>query len=89
MALATAHRVGELQALSAVVSSLGGDLFLSYLPEFGLRRSPRLALFLVHFVRSLVDFIGIFLTNSFSVLCALSVAIFPVRLLFLLVLALF
>ena len=34
MALATAHRVGELQALSAVVSSLGGDLFLSYLPEF-------------------------------------------------------
>ena len=34
VALATARRVGELHALSAVVSSSGEDLFLSYLPEF-------------------------------------------------------
>ena len=31
---ATTHQVGELQALSLQVSSLGDDLFLSYLPEF-------------------------------------------------------
>ena len=34
VSLATARRVGELQAVSAVVSSSGEDLFLSYLPEF-------------------------------------------------------
>ena len=32
--LATAKRVGELQALSKVVSSQGDDLILSYLPHF-------------------------------------------------------
>ena len=34
LSLATAGRVGELQALSSQVSSPGDDLFLSYLPEF-------------------------------------------------------
>ena len=34
VALATVHRVGELQALSAVISESGADLFLSFLPEF-------------------------------------------------------
>ena len=34
VSLATARRVGELQAVSAEVSSSGEDLFLSYLPEF-------------------------------------------------------
>ena len=34
LSLATARRVGELQAVSSAVSSSGGDLFLSYLPEF-------------------------------------------------------
>ena len=34
VALATAKRVGELQALSAEVSKQGDDLILSYLPEF-------------------------------------------------------
>ena len=34
VSLATARRVGELQSVSAEVSSYGGDLFLSYLPEF-------------------------------------------------------
>ena len=60
LSLATARRVGELQAVSAAVSSFsGGDLFLSYLPEFcaksesaanPLPRSFR--------VRSLHDFVG-------------------------------
>ena len=34
VALATARRVGELQAVSSSVSYSGEDLFLSYLPEF-------------------------------------------------------
>ena len=34
LALATAKRVGELQALSRVVSFVGGDTCLSYVPEF-------------------------------------------------------
>ena len=34
MALATAKRVGELQALSGVVSSIRDDLVVSYLPHF-------------------------------------------------------
>ena len=59
LSLATARRVGELQAVSSAVYSSGGDLFLSYLPEFcaksesssnPLPRSFR--------VRSLRDFVG-------------------------------
>ena len=34
VALATAKRVGELQALSRHISSQGNDLFISYLPHF-------------------------------------------------------
>ena len=34
LSLATARRVGELQAVAANVSFSGGDAFLSYLPEF-------------------------------------------------------
>ena len=34
LALATAKRVGELQALSHIVSFVGGDACLSYVPEF-------------------------------------------------------
>ena len=34
LALATAKRVGELQALSSIVTFVGGDACLSYLPQF-------------------------------------------------------
>ena len=34
VALATAKRIGELQALSCQVSFQGKDLFISYLPHF-------------------------------------------------------
>ena len=34
LASATAKRVGELQALSHIVSFVGGDACLSYVPEF-------------------------------------------------------
>ena len=57
MALATAKRVGELQALSSVVTFVGGDACLSYIPQFvakskSLTRSiPRSFL-----VKSLADF---------------------------------
>ena len=59
LSLATARRVGELQAVSFAVSSSGGDLYLFYLPEFWaksesfanpLPRSFR--------IRSLRDFVG-------------------------------
>ena len=57
LALATAKRVGELQALSSIVTSVGGDACLSYIPQFvakseSLTRSiPRSFL-----VKSLADF---------------------------------
>ena len=57
VALATARRVGELHALSAVVSSSGGDLFLSYLPEFRAKAESE-ALPRSFCVRSLEDFVG-------------------------------
>ena len=59
LSLATARRVGGLQALSSQVSSSGDDLFLSYLPEFRamtetfVRPLPR-----SFPVRSLWDFVG-------------------------------
>ena len=59
LSLATAKRVGELQALSARVAFLGPDLSLSYLPEFEakteLERNPLPRSFLV---RSLLEFVG-------------------------------
>ena len=59
LALATAKRVGELQALSSIVTFVGGDACLSYIPQFvakseSLTRSiPRPRSFLV---KSLADF---------------------------------
>ena len=59
VALATAHRVGELQALSAVVSESGADPFLSYLPEFQAKAESESRPFPRSFcVRSLADFVG-------------------------------
>ena len=57
LALATAKRVGELQALSSIVTFVAGDACLSYIPQFvtkleSLTRSiPRSSL-----VKSLADF---------------------------------
>ena len=59
VSLATAHRVGELQAVSSSMFRFGDDLFLSYLPEFransesSARPLPR-----SFRVRSLRDFVG-------------------------------
>ena len=73
LSLATARRVGELQALSSQVSSSGDDLFLSYLPEFraktesAVRSLPRS--FPVH---SLRDFVGSLLDELLlSLVCTL------------------
>ena len=57
--LATARRVGELQAVSSAVSSSGGDLFLTYLPEFR-AKSESSSNPLPHSfrVKSLRDFVG-------------------------------
>ena len=45
VALATAKRVGELQGLSNVVSSLGEDFVVSYLPFFLAKLNLDLTLF--------------------------------------------
>ena len=59
LSLATACRVGELQAVSSAVSSSGGDLFLSYLPEFRAKTESSSNPLLRSFrVRSLRDFVG-------------------------------
>ena len=59
LSLATARRVGELQALSSQVSSSGGDLFFSYLPEFRAKtESSARPLPRSFSVRSLRDFAG-------------------------------
>ena len=59
VALATACRVGELQALSVVVSEFGADLFLSYLPEFRAKAESEVRPLPRSFcVRSLDDFVG-------------------------------
>ena len=59
LSLATAHKVGELQALSSQVSSLGDDLFLSYLPEFRAKTETSVRPLPCSFlVRSLRDFVG-------------------------------
>ena len=59
VALATARRVGELQALSAVVFKSGADLFLSYLPEFQAKAESETCPLPRSFcVRSLGDFVG-------------------------------
>ena len=53
LSLATARRLGELQALSSQVSFSGDDLFLSYLSESAVCPLPR-----SFPVRSLRDFVG-------------------------------
>ena len=59
VALATARRVGELQAVSLAVSFSGEDLFLSYLPEFRAKTESTSNLLSRSFVvRSLRDFVG-------------------------------
>ena len=59
LSLATALRVGELQALSAQVSSFGDDLYLSYLPEFRAKNESSVRPVPRSFpVRSLRDFVG-------------------------------
>ena len=59
LSLATARRVDELQAVSSAVSSSGGDLFLSYLPEFRAKsESSSNPLPRSFHVKSLRDFVG-------------------------------
>ena len=60
VSLATARRVGELQAVSAVVSPSGEDLFLSYLPVFRAKLESEAHPLPRSFrVRSLADFVGV------------------------------
>ena len=59
VSLATARRVGELQAVSREVSFSGADIYLSYLPEFRVRTEPSVnPLPRLFCVRSLEDFVG-------------------------------
>ena len=59
VALATACRVGELQAVSSFISYSGDDLYLSYLPEFRMKtESSSTPLPRSFAVRSLRDFVG-------------------------------
>ena len=59
VSLATARRVGELQALSKNVASLGHDLSLSYLPHFVAKTESPSNPLPRHFVlKSLEDFVG-------------------------------
>ena len=89
VSLATARRVGELQAVSRDVSFSGSYVYLSYLPEFRRRRSLLLILFLALFVFALSRIsLATFLMSFSSVLSALSVCIFLGFLPSLLVLAL-
>ena len=60
VSLATARRLGELQAVSAVVSPLGEDFFLTYLPFFQAKlESEAHPLPRSFCVRSLADFVGV------------------------------
>ena len=59
ISLATARRVGELQAVAAGVSFSRGDAFLSYVPEFCAKsESESRSLPRSFQVRSLTDFVG-------------------------------
>ena len=85
LAFATAKRLGELQALSSVVTFVHGDACLSYVPKFvakseSLSRSiPRSFL-----VRSLSILRLVCMTTSCSALCGLSAFIWTTSLLCLL-----
>ena len=80
VALTSARRAGELQALSGAVSFHGDDIYLSYLPESA--SNPLLRSFQVH---SLCDFVGS-LISFFCVPCGLCGCISLILLLSLLVL---
>ena len=56
LALATAKRVGELQALSSVVTFVGGDACLSYIPQFVTKSESLTHSFPRSLVKSLSDF---------------------------------
>ena len=59
VSLATARRVGELQAVSREVSFSDSDVFLSYLPEFWAKTESSVNPLPRSFcVRSLADFVG-------------------------------
>ena len=59
VSLATARRVGELQAVSREVSFSGSDVFLSYLPEFRAKTESSVNPLPCAFcVQSLADFVG-------------------------------
>ena len=59
VSLATARRVGELQAVSREVSFSGSDAYLSYLPEFRSKTESAVNPLPCSFcVRSLKDFVG-------------------------------
>ena len=59
VSLATAHRVGELQAVPRSVSFSGSDAFLSYLPEFRAKTESAVNPLPRSFcVRSLTNFVG-------------------------------
>ena len=59
LSLATARRVGELQAICKTVSFAGADIHLSYLPEFWAKTESEANPLLRSFaVRSLKDFMG-------------------------------
>ena len=59
VSLATAQRVGELQAVAAEVSFSRGDAYLSYLPEFWAKSESESHPLLRSFrVPSLTDFVG-------------------------------
>ena len=59
VSLATARRVGELQAVSREVSFSGSDAYLSYLPEFRAKTESAVNPLPRSFcVRSLKDFVG-------------------------------
>ena len=56
LALATAKRVGELQALSSIVTFVGGDAYLSYIPQFVAKSESLTRSFPRSLVKSLSDF---------------------------------
>ena len=89
VSLATARRVGELQAVSREVSFSGSDIYLSYLPEFRAKTESSVNPLPRSFcVCSLLDFVGDLPDSSFSILFVRSGCISRGSLLFLLVLAL-
>ena len=56
LALATAKRVRELQALSSVVTFVGGDACLSYVPKFVAKSESLISISRSFLVKSLPDF---------------------------------